>query len=252
MTGIDGQRPFGGDRRTGDLGTVDIIMGPVSDGLSAPVPGLYVWHRADQLVTTDTGGVSAWGNLISGNPSATQGASGDRPDTGGALGGQASLVFNGSTDELDMSLATGSADDLGVAYVLDEVSSGTATTYFSLNQVTGNNVRIFRSGGGSWRYDVGAGTVNFGTANYVEQYVVANFVSGGNVNIRRNGVDITTSGAMASGIQLSSAALSSIGSNGGGSLNANAEYAEFMIKPGGFTAGDITALEAYFAARYGI
>lgn len=224
---------------------------PEESGLAPPISGLSVWYRADQLVTSDTGGVSEWGNLIAGGPSATQSTSGNRPDTGGTLGGQDSVVFNGSPDELEMSLSTGSVDDLGVAYVIDEASGGGATTYFYLNNSAGNSVRIFRSGGGSWRYDAGAGTVNFDTATYDEQYVVANFLSPNLVNIRRNGVDAVTTGAMPSGIQLSDAATSYIGS-AGGVLYADTEFAEFMVKPGGFTTQDIIDLETYFADRYGI
>ena len=64
-----------------------------------------LWVDGEDNVTTDDGGVSAWGDKSGNNNNASQSDSAKRPGNGDTINGKTVLTFNGSSDLLDLTSA---------------------------------------------------------------------------------------------------------------------------------------------------
>ena len=225
---------------------------------------LALWLRADMGITLNGSTVSAWADQSGNGRNATQGTAANQPTyqaSNANLGGQASLLFDGSTDFLLNSGALFTGNATHSIFIVARPVTLTSTEGFACVGSTTAGTRAtstigqIDSAGFKWWWGgddqlspVSAGALVAGTA-YVagKTYDSASTVVFGYVNGTQDGT--ATYGASTPNLSAGYAVGTYTGSAGGASNSEIAEMVVLSTVPSATDRGNITR---YLGARYGI
>jgi hypothetical protein len=233
-------------------GTVAARRAAGGGGL-APAAGYEIWLKADALTALSDGDpVATWADQSGNGHDATQATAANRPlYKTGIINGQPALLFDGSSDFLDIADdAAYKTANITVFVVL--LSNSTLRTCFAyLHAAThtnpffrwglwhnNSNVANMRWNGTS--YNSGGGT--FGSAWTIAEMVDADLYLNGTLRI--NGTDADLTYPNATGIRL--------GANADGNEVLNGYIAEFILYPSSLSSTDRDTTRAYLQDKYAL
>jgi hypothetical protein len=218
--------------------------------------GLSAWYDATvaSSVTLTSGFVSQWSDLSGAGHHLSQSVEADRPGTG-TIGGKTAVDFDGSNDYLSNAAAP-SGWESGTIFFLHERDGGgnqngygltTAannTMYASINNVANE----YRTGAGS----NGSLARSGGTATAGTQRILTHTTDNSTAGLRVSGAAVTgTTGGFLPNVVGTYLGVRNSSSLGLG-LFWNGKVGEFIIYNRVLSASEITKVEQYLAAKWGV
>ena len=202
-------------------------------------------------VTLNGSDVSSWADLSGNADHFTQTTATDQPawDASGSPAGEGSLTFDGSTEGMRTGTFSAVSQPQHFFMVVNPIAWGDGDVFFA---AVNSDILMLRQQGSSPALTVRAGTGNAcsnSDATVGDWHVVNVFFSGSSSTITVDDDDPSTGNPGTGG---GGATYIQMGREADGSNDCNIEVAEFCAFNAAVTGGDLTALNAYFTARYGI
>jgi hypothetical protein len=220
--------------------------------LPTDIDGCVLWLRADLGITEAGSGVSVWADQSGNGNDFAQATDGNRPayqGTTAALNNQASLDFVAGTKVLARADIAGALDDSTFFFAYNGDSDAAASQCL-LSASTGPNILYASNLSNVLGYFDGTAHRN-GVADIAGAQILALVLEAGvGGTFRRNGSAVGTTIAYDDTFGMAGAV--ELGNRSGGANDLLADLAEVIIYNRVLTEDEITQVEAYMLARYGL